>query len=147
MGKYIMQRLGFTVLVVLGISILVFFLTRVVGNPVDIMLPLQATDEQRALMTQQLGLDRPLLEQLWTFLKGAANLDFGMSWWQRRPAMEVIMDDLPLTFVLITCASLLSIVTAIPLGILAAYKPGSILDRLLTVVSLWEYACPLFGSA
>lgn len=111
MGKYILQRLAFTVLVVLGISILVFFLTRVVGNPVDIMLPLQATEEQRIEMTKLLGLDRPLLEQLWTFLKDAARLEFGMSWWQRRPAMEVIMDDLPLTFFLIMCASAISIAT------------------------------------
>lgn len=144
MGKYILQRLAFTVLVVIGISILVFFLTRVVGNPVDIMLPLQATEEQRIAMTRQLGLDRPLLEQLWTFLKDASRLEFGMSWWQRRPAMEVIMDDLPLTFVLIVCASAISIATAIPLGIMAAYKPGSLLDRFLTVVSTIGICLPPF---
>lgn len=144
MGRYILQRLAFTVLVVLGISILVFFLTRVVGDPVDIMLPLQATEEQRIAMTQQLGLDRPLLEQLWTFLKDASRLEFGMSWWQRRPTMEVIMDDLPLTFFLIMCASAISIVSAIPLGIMAAYKPGSVLDRVLTVISTMGICLPPF---
>jgi len=144
MGKYILQRLGFTVLVVFGISILVFFLTRVVGNPVDIMLPLQATDQERLLMTQQLGLDRPLLEQLWTFLKNISTGDFGISWWQRRPTIEVIMDDLPLSFLLISCASAISIALAIPLGIMAAYKPGSVLDRFLTVVSTMGICLPPF---
>lgn len=144
MGKYILQRLAFTVLVVIGISILVFFLTRVVGNPVDIMLPLQATEEQRIAMTQQLGLDRPLLEQLGTFLKNTAQLDFGMSWWQRRPSIEVIMDDLPLTFFLILCASAISVAAAIPLGIMAAYKPGSLLDRFLTAFSTMGICLPPF---
>lgn len=144
MGKYILQRLAFTVLVVLGISILVFFLTRVVGNPVDIMLPLQATEEQRIAMTAQLGLDRPLLEQLGTFLKNTSRLDFGMSWWQRRPCMDVIMDDLPLTTFLLLCASAISIAAAIPLGIMAAYKPGSLLDRFLTAFSTMGICLPPF---
>lgn len=144
MGKYILQRLAFTVLVVLGISILVFFLTRVVGNPVDIMLPLQATEEQRIAMTAQLGLDRPLLEQLGTFLKNTSRLEFGMSWWQRRPCMDVIMDDLPLTTFLLLCASAISIAAAIPLGIMAAYKPGSLLDRFLTAFSTMGICLPPF---
>lgn len=144
MGKYILQRLAFTVLVVLGISILVFFITHVVGNPVDIMLPLTATDEQRELMTQQLGLDKPLLVQLGDFLKGAAKLDFGSSWWQRRPCMDVIMDDLPLTFVLIALAILISCCVAIPLGILAAYKPGTLLDRFLTIFNMTGICLPPF---
>jgi len=144
MGKYILQRLGFTVLVVLGISILVFFLTHVVGNPVDIMLPLQATEEQRIAMTKQLGLDKPLLEQLSIFLKDASRLEFGMSWWQRRPCIEVIMEDLPLSFVLITLASLISIVVAIPLGIFAAYKPGSVMDRFLTAFTTMGICLPPF---
>ena len=144
MGKYILQRLAFTVLVVLGISILVFFITHVVGNPVDIMLPLTATDEQRELMTQQLGLDQPLLVQLGDFLKGAAQLDFGSSWWQRRPCMDVIMDDLPLTFVLIALAIGIACVVAIPLGILAAYKPGTLLERFLTIFNMLGICLPPF---
>lgn len=144
MGRYILQRLLFTVFVILGISILVFFLTRVVGNPVDIMLPLQATDAQRLALTQQLGLDKPILEQLGTFLADTARLDFGMSWWQRRPAIDVIMDDLPLTAFLIFCASVISIVVAIPMGILSAYKPGSVMDRFLTVFSTSGICLPPF---
>ncbi len=144
MGKYILQRLAFTVLVVIGISILVFVITHMVGNPVDIMLPLTATEEQRQLLTQQLGLDKPMIEQLGTFLKDAATLDFGMSWWQRRPCMEVIMDDLPLTALLIFFASCISVIVAIPLGIAAAYHKGSFLDRVLTIISLGGICLPPF---
>jgi peptide/nickel transport system permease protein len=132
------------VLVVLGISILVFVITHVVGNPVDIMLPLTATEEQRQLLTQQLGLDKPLPEQLGVFLKEAVTLDFGMSWWQRRPCMEVILDDLPLTALLIFFASCISVILAIPLGIAAAYRKGSLLDRILTVFSLGGICLPPF---
>jgi peptide/nickel transport system permease protein len=144
MGKYILQRLAFTVLVVIGISILVFFLTHVVGNPVDLMLPLQATDEQRIALTQQLGLDKPILEQLGIFLSDIARLDFGMSWWQRRPCIDVIMDDLPLTAFLILLASIISIIVAIPLGIFAAYKPGTMMDRVLTIFSTMGICLPPF---
>lgn len=144
MGRYILQRLAFTVLVVIGISILVFFLTHVVGNPVDIMLPLQATEEQRIAMTKQLGLDKPLLEQLGIFLRDVSRLEFGMSWWQRRPCIEVIMDDLPLTAFLLLCASAISVVVAIPLGIFAAYKPNSMLDRFLTAFSTMGICLPPF---
>ena len=144
MGKYILQRLLFTVLVVIGISILVFVITHVVGNPVDIMLPLQATEEQRQLLTTQLGLDKPMGEQLAIFLKDAFRLEFGMSWWQRRPCMEVIMDDLPLTALLIFFASVISVIVAIPCGIFAAYKPGSLMDRVLTIFSLGGICLPPF---
>lgn len=144
MGKYILQRLAFTILVVLVISILVFVLTRVVGNPVDILLPLTATTEQRELLTKQLGLDRPMIQQLGDFLKSAATLDFGDSWTQRRPSMEVIFDYLPISALLILCAMAIAVLVAFPLGIIAAYKRGSLLDRFLTVLSLVGICMPPF---
>jgi len=144
MGKYILQRLAFTVIVVFFVSVMVFVITNMIGNPVDIMLPLTASAEQRALLTSQLGLDRPIPERLGKFLGQAVTLDFGLSWWQRRPAMEVVMDDLPLTAVLIFMAICISTLTAIPLGIAAAYKKGSLLDRALTIFSLSGICLPPF---
>lgn len=144
MGKYILQRLAFTILVVLGISILVFVITHLVGNPVDSLLPLTATDEQRAETAHQLGLDRPMIEQLGDFLKQAVTLDFGDSWVQRRPCMEVVMDFLPISMLLILCSSIISILVAIPLGIIAAYRRGSVMDRILTVFTLFGICMPPF---
>ena len=144
MGKYILQRLAFTVLVVLGISVLVFIITHLVGNPVDMLLPLTASDEQRAATAAKLGLDQPISKQLWTFLKGAVRLDFGDSWVQRQPCMDVVFDFLPISMLLILISSVLSIVIAIPLGILAAYHRGTILDRVLTIVTLIGICMPPF---
>lgn len=144
MGKYIAQRLLFTLFVVLGISILIFFITHIVGNPVDIMLPLQATDAEREALTKALGLDKPMMEQLWIFLRDFSRGDFGMSWWQNRPCMEVIMDRLPISMWLILLASMISVVCAIPLGILAAYRPGSVLDRVVTIFSTAGICFPPF---
>jgi len=144
MGKYILQRLLFTVFVILGISILVFLITRVIGDPVSIMLPLQASEEQRIATTIQLGLDKPVMVQLGNFLKDAIRLDFGISWWQRIPCFDVIAETLPMSVLLITAAMVIAIVVAIPLGIIAAYKPNSLLDRVLTGGSLLGISLPSF---
>ena len=144
MGKYILQRLAFTILVVLGISVLVFVITHLVGNPVDVLLPLTASEEQRAMTAAQLGLDQPILTQLGKFLKEAITLDFGDSWVQRVPCMDVIRDFLPISMLLILCSSAISVLVAIPLGILAAYNRGSVLDRVLTVFTLFGICMPPF---
>jgi peptide/nickel transport system permease protein len=130
MGKYILQRLAFALLVILGVSVAVFFITHVVGDPVSVMLPLQATQEQRMALPQQLGHDKPLLEQLWVFLSSAARLDFGISWWQNVPCMDVILERLPATLQLVTLGIAIAVAVAIPLGVIAAYKPGSLLTVL-----------------
>ena len=92
MKKYIINRLFFTIFVVFGISIMVFFITHMIGNPVDMLLPLNATQEQRALMEQKLGLDQPLLVQLKDYLFNIVKLDFGTSWWQNVDCIDLILD-------------------------------------------------------
>lgn len=144
MGKYILKRLAFTIVVVLCISVLVFVITHLVGNPVDVLLPLTASDEQRALLERQLGLDQPILVQLGHFMQEAITLDFGDSWVQRQPCITVILDFLPISALLILCSSVISILIAMPLGIAAAYNRGSVLDRGLTIFSLLGICMPPF---
>lgn len=144
MGKYILQRLAFTVLVVLGISVIVFFLTHMVGNPVNMLLPTTASHEQRALLAHQLGLDKPIMAQLGDFMKQVFTLDFGDSWTQRQPCFEIIFDFLPLSLLLCALASLIAMAVAFPLGILAAYHRGSLMDRALTVFTLFGICMPPF---
>lgn len=144
MGKYILQRLAFTILVILGVSIMVFLITHVIGDPVSVMLPLQASQEQRVAMTHELGLDKPLIVQLWDFLKGAVRMDFGISWWQRIPCIQVVLEKMPATLLLVTTACALAAAIAIPLGIAAAYKPNSVLDRVVTIGSLVGVSLPPF---
>lgn len=144
MGKYILQRLAFTVVVILGISIMVFLITHVVGNPVDIMLPLTASESQRTELTQSLGLDKPVYVQLLNYLKDLGRLEFGVSWWQRISCIGLITKFIIPTLFLVTISCVFAFIIAVPLGILAAYKPGSLLDRALTASSLMGVCLPPF---
>lgn len=144
MKKYIFQRLLFTIFVIFGISIMVFFITHLVGNPVDMLLPLNATEEQRILMEQKLGLDKPLINQLGDYLMNIVKVDFGVSWWRNLDCIDLIMTTLPETFKLVLLACLIACGVAIPLGVLAAYKPGSLLDRFLSMFSMVGVCLPPF---
>lgn len=144
MKKYIIQRLLFTVVVIFGISIMVFFITHIVGNPVDILLPLNASEEQRQALTVKLGLDQPIYIQLLHYLGNLIRLDFGTSWWQNVSCISIIFKFIPTTLILVLTACLIACIVAIPLGILAAYKPGSLLDRFLSGTSLIGICLPPF---
>ncbi len=144
MKKYIIQRLLFTIVVIFGISIMVFLITHVVGNPVDILLPLQASDEQRLALSHKLGLDQSMFKQLLDYLSNLVRLDFGVSWWQNVSCLSIIMKFIPSTLLLVVSACVIACVVAIPLGILAAYKPGSLLDRFLSGTSLVGICLPPF---
>ncbi|RDE09530.1 ABC transporter permease [Pelagibacterium lacus] len=144
MGSYIVRRLWQGILVVLAVTTIVFVVTRLVGNPVDIMLPLSATTEQRAAFAHQIGLDRPILEQFGTFVWDAIHLDFGDSLWQRRAAMEVVLERLPNTLLLLVSGIGTAIVLSLPLGTIAALRPGGIVDRLIVGLGLLGLSLPQF---
>ena len=87
MSTFVFQRLIHGLIVVLGVTVIVFFVTRIIGDPVQVMLPIEATIEDRQLLERQLGLDRPIAEQFVAFVRDVAVFDFGESLWQPRPAM------------------------------------------------------------
>lgn len=144
MGRYILKRIWHGAVVIFGVTVIVFVVTRMVGDPVKVMLPLEATAEQRAAFERQLGLDRPIAVQFVDFLKGLARLDFGDSLWQHRPAMEIVFEKLPLTLLLALLGIGLASVFAIPLGIVAALRPGGMSDRLTVFFSLIGLSVPQF---
>lgn len=144
MGRYILKRFWHGVIVIFGVTVIVFVVTRMVGDPVQVMLPLEATLEQRAAFEKQLGLDRPIPVQFIDFLGDIARLDFGDSLWQHRPAMEIVFEKLPLTIVLVFIGIGLAFVLSIPLGIIAALRPGGITDRFTVFVSLIGLSIPQF---
>lgn len=144
MGRFILRRLGQGIVVVLGVSLVVFVAMRVFGDPAKVMLPLSATAEQRAEFEHLIGLDRPLPEQFVTFLGDLATLDFGESLWQRRPAMEVVFERLPNTLMLIGAGLGLAIILALPLGAIAALRPGGIIDRVTVIGGLVGLSTPQF---
>lgn len=144
MANFIFGRLWQGFIVVFCVVVFVFVLTRLVGDPVRVMLPLEATAEQRALFEKQLGLDRPIFEQFITYLRDVAVLDFGDSLWQRRPVMEIIAERAGSTLLLTFAAIAIAIVIAIPLGVIAALRPEGWLDRIIVVTSLIGLSVPQF---
>jgi peptide/nickel transport system permease protein len=144
MGAFIVKRLYYGLYVVLGVTIVVFLVTRVIGDPVSAMLPMESSAAQRALFAQQLGLDRPLYLQFLDFLGNVARLDLGESLWQRRPVTQIVLEKLPMTLYLVGAGMALAIALSIPLGMLAALKPGGIADRVTVLFSLLGLSVPQF---
>ena len=144
MGAFILRRLWQGLLVVFGVTLTVFVVTRLFGDPVNLMLPLTATAEQRAAFAQQIGLDRPIPVQFLGFLRDLVTLDFGQSLWQRRPAIEVVLERLPNTLVLIGAGLGFAVLLSIPLGIMAALRPGGIVDRVTVSLGLLGLSMPQF---
>ncbi|MCG8546423.1 MAG: ABC transporter permease [Alphaproteobacteria bacterium] len=144
-GKFI-ERLAQLIPVLLGVSVIVFFMmTLTPGDPVEIMIgDNPVTPAEEAEMRRDLGLDRPPVERFFVFLRNAVSGDFGLSFYHRRPVSEVIAERLPATIELSLVALLLALVTAIPLGVLAAVKKNTILDRIATVGSLFGVSLPGF---
>lgn len=144
MGRYFLKRLWHGAVVIFGVTIIVFVVTRLVGDPVKVMLPMEATAEQRAAFEKQLGLDRPIPVQFIEFMAGVARLDFGESLWQHRPAMQIVFEKLPLTLELSFLGIGLAFVLAIPMGIIAALRPGGLSDRGTVFISLIGLSVPQF---
>jgi len=143
-GAFVIRRLYHGIYVVLGVTIVVFVVTRVIGDPVSAMLPMETSAAQRAAFAQQLGLDRPLYIQFIDFLADVAHLNLGESLWQHRPVTQIVFEKLPITLYLVVTAMVLAIVLSIPLGIVAALKPGRIADRITVVLSLIGLSVPQF---
>lgn len=144
MGTFILRRIVQGLMVVIGVSLVVFVATRMVGDPVKVMLPLSATDAQRAAFEHQIGLDRPIPQQFIEFLGDLATLDFGDSLWQREPAIDIVMLKLPNTLKLIGCGLGMAILLSLPLGALAALRPGGLADRLTVFSGLFGLSIPQF---
>lgn len=144
MGRYIIKRFWYGVIVIFGVTIIVFVATRLIGDPVKVMLPLEATLEQRAAFEKRLGLDRPIPVQFLEFMGDIARLDFGNSLWQHRPAMEIVFEKLPLTLILSFVGIGFAFVISIPLGIIAALRPGGVSDRSTVFLSLIGLSVPQF---
>ncbi len=144
MGRFILRRIVHGFIVICCVTLIVFVVTRMIGDPVQVMLPIGATDQERAEFAHNLGLDRPILVQFVDYVKGAVTLDFGDSIWQRRPVFDIIFERLLNSLLLTFTAICLALGLAIPLGILAALKPGSIVDRVTVVFSLFFLSLPQF---
>ncbi|MBM3225945.1 MAG: ABC transporter permease [Candidatus Tectomicrobia bacterium] len=144
MQRYIIQRVLQGVLVLLLVATIVFFLGRLTGNPADLMLPEDATPEDRQALIATLGLDRPYYEQLYIFLLNAVQGDLGVSIRYRQPAAALFFDRLPNTLQLVPATLALAVGVALPLGMLAAVYRGSMIDKLAGAAAVCGIATPSF---
>jgi peptide/nickel transport system permease protein len=144
--SFLFSRLVQLVPVLLGVSLVVFLMTSLTpGDPVEIMLgDMRATPEQAQEMRRDMGLDLPLHERFVKFLGNAIAGDLGRSFFHRRPVAEVIAERLPATIELTIVAMLIAFAIGLPLGVLAAVKRGSLIDKLATTVSLVGVSIPAF---
>ena len=144
MLAFVLRRLAQAVLVMLAVGLIAFALFRFVGDPVVFMLGQDATPEDRAQMTRDLGLDRPFYVQYANFVARATHGEFGLSLRQLRPVSTLIVERLPATLELSLVAALLALAVGIPMGVYTALKRGSFLSQCLLAVSLAGVSLPTF---
>lgn len=145
MGRYIAKRIGLMLLLLLGMTFLVFgSLYLAPGDPASMVAGPSATEADIAAVRTSLGLDQPFLTQYGIYLGNLLHLNLGMSYLTRQPIIQEIAIRLPYTINLAVAAILLSILVGIPLGIVTAIKRDTLLDKVLTTTSLVGISIPNF---
>ncbi len=144
MQRYVLARLVQVVMTVFIISLIVFFLVRLRGDPVTVLAPPTFSQEQIERLRVAWGFDKPLLEQYVIFLRKAITGDFGQSIQYRRPAMEMVMERLKWTYLLAGSSALIGLVIALPLGVISALRRNSLIDLFSTVLATLGTAMPSF---
>ena len=144
MTVFVLRRLLQTALVLFVTSLLVFFGLYVIGNPVDILVNPVADEVERARAAAALGLDKPVAEQYWVFLKGAVTGELGTSFVFGRPAMEVIVERMPATMELAFLAMVIAVALGVPLGLYAGLRPESWLSKTIMAGSILGFSLPTF---
>ena len=142
--RYILQRLAQGLLVLLGVTTIVFALTFVAGDPVSTLAPLEATPEERVAFAHNMGLDRPIPVQYADFLAHAVRGDFGLSYSSHEPAMGEVLDRLPATILLTAAAVLFALVVSVPLGLLAAMNHDRWIDVIARLFAFLGQSIPVF---
>jgi len=144
MSVYVLRRLAQTLVVLFVTSALVFGGLYLVGDPVEILVNPNADQLEKERTTKALGLDRPILEQYWIFLRGTLSGDFGTSFVFGRPAMEVILERMPATLELAFLAMVISVCLGIPLGLYAGLKPHGFAAKAIMAGSILGFSLPTF---
>lgn len=144
MARYIVSRLGQMVITMFIVSLLVFFMIRLKGDPITIMAPPHFNEEQVEALRRAWGFDKPLTEQYWVFLTKAVTGDFGKSMSHNTGAMGLVMSRLRLTYLLAGVSAIIGIVIAVPLGVLSALYRNSPLDVTVSALASLGTAMPNF---
>lgn len=144
MTAYVLQRLIQSVLVLLAVSIVVFFAVYGIGDPIELLVPPQVSAAEKAAMVRRLGLDLPVWQQYLTFMGSALRGDLGRSFVHGVPAIELILARLPATFELVLLAMSLAAAIGVPLGLLAGLDPESRPSRVIMAGTVLGFSLPSF---
>ena len=144
MLKYIVKRFVQMIVVLFVVSILVFMLTNFIGDPVDMLVPENATVEQVESARARLGLNKPLPVQYGIFLRDVLHGNFGKSYTYGKPAMGLIMERMPATLELVAIAALLVLFIGIPLGVYAGAYPKRRSSKIIMSGSILGISLPSF---
>ncbi len=144
MFAFTIRRLIQMIVVLWAVSVIVFLMMTFTGDPVFMVVPIDATQGEIAQARHILGLDRPMIVQYGIFLSGLLQGDFGLSYVFRQPAFDLIMERLPATMEMVVVAMIIATAVAIPLGVYAGANPGKPLSRLIMSGSLLGVSLPGF---
>jgi ABC-type dipeptide/oligopeptide/nickel transport system permease component len=144
MTAYLLRRLLQGLYVILGLSVLVFMILHITGDPALVILPPNVTAQELADFRQKMGFNDPLYVQYLRFLSRGLQGDFGMSFMQAQPALGLVLERMPATFELAVASLALSITLAVPAGILAALHKDRLLDFLGMLAALLGQSMPAF---
>ena len=148
MQRYIIIRLVQSIFTLIGVSIIVFSLARLSGNPLDVLLPPEADDETFRRISELWGLNEPWYSQYFTFVKNVSRGEFGPSFrWQGRTAMELVLLHLPATLQLAVISIGVSVLLAVPIGVMSAVKKGTMVDTMGKLIALLGQSLPSFWLA
>lgn len=144
MSSFFVKRALASLFAIWGVATLTFVLLRVTADPAALLAGEQATPEQIAEIRQRLGLDQPLIVQYGDFLGGAVRGDFGTSYRFNQPALEMVVERLPISIRLAGAAFVIALVLSIPLAIASAVWRNTLIDYVASFVSFLGFAMPAF---
>src|SRR6478735_565108 len=144
MTAYVLQRLIQSVLVLLAVSVVVFFAVYGIGDPIELLVSPSVSAAEREALIRRLGLDLPVWQQYFTFMGNALKGDLGRSFVHGVPAIELILARLPATFELVLLAMTLAVTVGVPLGLFAGLDPDSRPSRIIMASTVLGYSLPNF---
>lgn len=147
MSSFIRKRVFASLISLLGLVVMVFFLSRLTGDPAALFLPVDATEQMREEFRQIHGLNDPLMTQFGRYIWDLLHLDFGKSIRRARPAIDVVLEAFVWTLQLAVITMVLVTAAAIVVGSLAAFRVGGVFDRIASLTSLIGASAPDFWVA
>ena len=144
MSGYLYRRFIQSIIIIIGISMAVFLISRLTGDPVSIMVDFDTSKEDREVLRKELGLDKPIPIQYLIFLKGAIRGDFGTSIRYEEPAIDLVLQRIPATLRLLVFTLFWALIFAIPIGIISALKRNSIFDLIGMTSTFLGQSIPSF---